>query len=128
MISSARQIYEHVDRVRTSAKSEPENLGHRVTVMASYFDPLADGAVGVASLLNDSKRQTHLLDLTKTVIESSLQFMYSCKEGGGNKNVSGNMLSPFLCVLLCFRESLTMSPLRKMGDIVYVRVSLSLQL
>jgi len=30
MISSARQIQERVDSVRVSAKSEPENLGHRV--------------------------------------------------------------------------------------------------
>ncbi|XP_033725564.1 talin-1-like isoform X5 [Pecten maximus] len=84
MISSARQIQEHIDQVRVSAKEEPENLGHRVTVMASYFDPLADGAVGVASLVTNSKRQTQIIDLTKTVAESTLQFVYSCKEGGGN--------------------------------------------
>ncbi|XP_021356551.1 talin-1-like isoform X2 [Mizuhopecten yessoensis] len=84
MISSARQIQEHVDQVRVSAKEEPENLGHRVTVMASYFDPLADGAVGVASLVTNSKQQTQIIDLTKTVAESTLQFVYSCKEGGGN--------------------------------------------
>lgn len=59
----------------------------QVTMMASYFGPLSDGAVGAASLIQNSKQQTHILDLTKTVAESALQFMYSCKEGGGNPKV-----------------------------------------
>lgn len=84
MISSAREIQELVDKVRNSAKSEPENLGHRVTMMASYFEPLSEGAIGAASLITNSKQQMHTLDLTKTVIESALQFVYSCKDGGGN--------------------------------------------
>ena len=56
-------------------------------MMASYFGPLSDGAVGAASLIQNSKQQTHILDLTKTVAESALQFMYSCKEGAGNPKV-----------------------------------------
>jgi len=60
----------------------------QVTVMASYFEPLAEGAVGTASLVTNSKQQTQILDLTKTVAESALQFMYSCKDGGGNPKVS----------------------------------------
>ncbi|XP_061190931.1 talin-1-like isoform X1 [Saccostrea echinata] len=84
MIGSAREIHDLCTKVKDSAKAEPENLGHRVTMMASYFGPLSDGAVGAASLIQNSKQQTHILDLTKTVAESALQFMYSCKEGGGN--------------------------------------------
>lgn len=84
MIGSAREIHDLCSKVKDSAKAEPENLGHRVTMMASYFGPLSDGAVGAASLIQNSKQQTHILDLTKTVAESALQFMYSCKEGGGN--------------------------------------------
>ncbi|KAK3096284.1 hypothetical protein FSP39_025308 [Pinctada imbricata] len=84
MIGSAREIQDLVDKVRNSAKHEPENLGHRVSMMASYFEPLSDGAVGSASLITNSRQQTHILDLTKTVAESTLQFMNSCKEGGGN--------------------------------------------
>lgn len=53
-------------------------------MMASYFEPVADGAVGAASLSSTSKQQTHTLDLTKTVMESSLQFLFACKDGGGN--------------------------------------------
>ena len=84
IIGSAREILDMVDKVKVAAKSEPENLGHRVTMMASYFEPVADGAVGAASLSTTSRQQTHTLDLTKTVMESSLQFLFSCKDGGGN--------------------------------------------
>ena len=55
--------------------------------MASYLDPLAEAAAGAASLTTNSKQQMNILDLTKTVIESALQFMYSAKEGGGNPKV-----------------------------------------
>uniref|UniRef100_A0A8W8NJ43 Talin-1 n=1 Tax=Magallana gigas TaxID=29159 RepID=A0A8W8NJ43_MAGGI len=84
MIGSAREIHDLCSKVKDLAKAEPENMGHRVTMMASYFGPLSDGPVGAASLIQNSKQQTHILDLTKTVAESALQFMYSCKEGGGN--------------------------------------------
>ena len=63
--------------------------------MASYFGPLSDGAVGSASLTTNSRQQTHILDLTKTVAESTLQFMYSCKEGGGNPKVHQSFLKSF---------------------------------
>jgi hypothetical protein len=33
-------------------------------MMASYFEPVADGAVGAASLSTTSRQQTHTLDLT----------------------------------------------------------------
>ncbi|XP_071140342.1 talin-1-like isoform X1 [Mytilus edulis] len=84
IIGSAREILDMVDKVKIAAKSEPENLGYRVTMMASYFEPVADGAVGAASQSTTSKQQTHTLDLTKTVMESALQFLFACKEGGGN--------------------------------------------
>ena len=64
-------------------------------MMASYFGPLSDGAVGSASLTTNSRQQTHILDLTKTVAESTLQFMYSCKEGGGNPKVHKSCLKSF---------------------------------
>ena len=55
--------------------------------MTSYFDPLAEAAIGTASKTMNSKQQMNLLDLTKTVAESALQFMYAAKEGGGNPKV-----------------------------------------
>ena len=55
--------------------------------MTSYFDPLTESAIGTASKTMNSKQQMNLLDLTKTVAESALQFMYAAKEGGGNPKV-----------------------------------------
>ena len=57
--------------------------------MANFLDPMSESAIGAASLMTNSKQQMSTLDLTKTVIESSLQFLYSSKEGGGNPKVSG---------------------------------------
>ncbi|GFR75669.1 kynurenine/alpha-aminoadipate aminotransferase mitochondrial, partial [Elysia marginata] len=84
MINSAREILDRVDQIRQAAKEEPQNLGHLISTVSSYFEPLARSAVGSASRTSSSKQQTNILDLTKTVTESALQFMYACKEGGGN--------------------------------------------
>ncbi|XP_070178806.1 talin-1-like [Littorina saxatilis] len=84
MINSAREILDRVEDIRQAAKQEPENLGHLVSTVTSYFDPLAESAIGTASKTMNSKQQMNLLDLTKTVAESALQFMYAAKEGGGN--------------------------------------------
>ncbi|KAK7491087.1 hypothetical protein BaRGS_00017651, partial [Batillaria attramentaria] len=84
MINSAREILDHIDDIRQAAKQEPENLGHLVSTVTSYFDPLSEAAIGTASRTMNSKQQMTILDLTKTVAESALQFMYAAKEGGGN--------------------------------------------
>ncbi|KAL3884759.1 hypothetical protein ACJMK2_024867 [Sinanodonta woodiana] len=84
MISCSREILDCIESIRTAAKGEPQNLGHQIHRMASYFEPLADGAIGTASLTTASKQQMTSLDMTKTVIESALQFAFSSKEGGGN--------------------------------------------
>ena len=55
--------------------------------MSSYLEPLARSAIGSASRMMNSKQQMNILDQTKTVAESALQFMYACKEGGGNPKV-----------------------------------------
>ncbi|KAL5020158.1 hypothetical protein ScPMuIL_003050 [Solemya velum] len=84
MISSARMVMDSISSVQSSAKGEPEKLGHLITMMASYFEPLADGAIGTASHSSNSKQQTTLLDLVKTVSESGSTFIMSSKECGGN--------------------------------------------
>ncbi|XP_013386332.1 talin-1 isoform X1 [Lingula anatina] len=84
MISCAQEIADRIDPVRTAGKGEAEKLGHLVTNMASYLDPLADAAVGTASKIMNSKRQMAVLDQTKTVAESALQLIYVAKEGAGN--------------------------------------------
>ncbi|CAL1533836.1 unnamed protein product, partial [Lymnaea stagnalis] len=84
MINSAREILDRVDLIRQAAKEEPQNLGHLISTVSSYFEPLTRSAIGSASKTVNSKQQMNILDLTKTVAESALQFMYACKEGGGN--------------------------------------------
>ncbi|XP_059140472.1 talin-2-like isoform X4 [Physella acuta] len=84
MINSAREILDRIDFIRQAAKEEPQNLGHLISTVSSYFEPLTRSAIGTASKTVNSKQQMNILDLTKTVAESALQFMYACKEGGGN--------------------------------------------
>ncbi|XP_054725014.1 talin-1-like isoform X2 [Uloborus diversus] len=84
METSASEILDRIDPVRIAAKSEAEKLGHLVTQMSSFFDPLVQNAIGSASKTFNSKRQMALLDQTKTVAECALQLIYASKEAGGN--------------------------------------------
>ncbi|XP_067653820.1 talin-1-like isoform X2 [Haliotis asinina] len=84
MINSGREILDTIEAIQRAAKCKPENLGHLINTMSSYFEPLADGAIGTASRTLNSKQQMNVLDLSKTVAESALQFLYACKESGGN--------------------------------------------
>ena len=60
----------------------------QVLTLASYLEPLSNAAVGCASKTLNSKRQMSLLDQSKTVTESALQFIYASKESAGNSKVS----------------------------------------
>ena len=82
--ASATEIFEQIEPVRNGGKEEAERLGHRVTQMCSYFDPLVQNAIGCASKTQNSKQQMVILDQTKTVTECALQLIYSAKECGGN--------------------------------------------
>ncbi|CAH1788698.1 unnamed protein product [Owenia fusiformis] len=84
LVNSAREIQKLIEQLRTAAKGEAENVGHLVSTVAAYFDPLANGAVGTASKNMNSKIQMAILDQTKTVSEAALQLTYAAKEGGGN--------------------------------------------
>ncbi|GAB1607177.1 talin-1-like isoform X1 [Argonauta hians] len=77
-------IIEKVDNICNVAKSEAQNLGHMVSFLTNYLGPLSEGAIGAASKMMHSKQLLSTLDFTKTVLESALQFIYACKEGGGN--------------------------------------------
>ncbi|GFT39672.1 talin-2 [Nephila pilipes] len=84
METSASEIMDRIDGVRNAAKGEAEKLGHLVTQMTSFFEPLVQSAIGSASKTLNSKQQMALLDQTKTVAESALQLIYASKEAGGN--------------------------------------------
>lgn len=81
---AAGELLDKLEPVRHSAKHEAENIGHSVTHLIEYFEPLVNGTIGAASNLMHSKAQTTLLDQTKTVAESALQLLFATKDCGGN--------------------------------------------
>ncbi|XP_048267474.1 talin-1 isoform X3 [Bombus terrestris] len=84
METSASELREKLEPLRTAAKYEAENVGHAVNQIALYCEPLVSGAIGAASNMVHSKQQIVLLDQTKTVTESALQLVCVTKESGGN--------------------------------------------
>ncbi|XP_064421922.1 talin-2 [Latimeria chalumnae] len=84
LTSSVQEIGHLIDPVTTAARGEAAQLGHKVSQLASYFEPLILAAVGLASKILDHQQQMTVLDQTKTLAESALQMLYAAKEGGGN--------------------------------------------
>ncbi|KAM4618965.1 LOW QUALITY PROTEIN: talin-2 [Polymixia lowei] len=84
LTSSVQEIGHLIDPISTAARGEAAQLGHKVTQLASYFEPLIVASVGLASKLPDHQQQMTILDQTKTLSESALQMLYAAKEGGGN--------------------------------------------
>ncbi|KAF3832432.1 hypothetical protein F7725_026097, partial [Dissostichus mawsoni] len=88
LTSTVQEIGYLIDPVSTAARGEASQLGHKVTQLARYFDPLIRASVGVTSKLRDHQQQMTFLDQTKTLAESALQMLYAAKEGGGNPKAS----------------------------------------
>ncbi|XP_074474472.1 talin-1 isoform X1 [Sebastes fasciatus] len=84
MAASVHEISNLIDPVGVAARSEASQLGHKVSQMASYFEPLIMAAIGTASKIVSSQQQMAVLDQTKTLTESALQMLYTAKEAGGN--------------------------------------------
>uniref|UniRef100_A0A3B3YJZ8 Talin 2b n=1 Tax=Poecilia mexicana TaxID=48701 RepID=A0A3B3YJZ8_9TELE len=84
LTSSVQEIGHLIDPVSTAARGEAAQLGHKVSQLAGYFDPLIVASVGLVSKLQDHQQQMTILDQTKTLSESALQMLYAAKEGGGN--------------------------------------------
>ncbi|XP_052569196.1 talin-2 isoform X1 [Peromyscus californicus insignis] len=84
LTSVVQEIGHLIDPIATAARGEAAQLGHKVTQLAGYFEPLILAAVGVASKMLDHQQQMTVLDQTKTLAESALQMLYAAKEGGGN--------------------------------------------
>uniref|UniRef100_A0A8B9SFK3 Talin 2 n=1 Tax=Apteryx owenii TaxID=8824 RepID=A0A8B9SFK3_APTOW len=84
LTSVVQEIGHLIDPIATAARGEAAQLGHKVTQLSSYFEPLVLAAVGVASKTLDHQQQMTVLDQSKTLAESALQMLYAAKEGGGN--------------------------------------------
>lgn len=79
-----RGAEEHVEPLRISGRSEAENLGHQVSSLTSIIDNLIGNIVGTASNIIETKEQVNLLERTRTVLESCVQYICAAKESGGN--------------------------------------------
>ncbi|XP_063169958.1 talin-2 isoform X2 [Candoia aspera] len=88
LTSVVQEIGHLIDPIATAARGEAAQLGHKVTQLSSYFEPLVLAAVGLVSKLMSHQQQMNLLDQTKTLTESALQMLYAAKEGGGNPKAS----------------------------------------
>ncbi|KAK9393804.1 talin-2 [Crotalus adamanteus] len=88
LTSVVQEIGHLIDPIATAARGEAAQLGHKVTQLSSYFEPLVLAAVGLVSKLMNHQQQMNLLDQTKTLAESALQMLYAAKEGGGNPKAS----------------------------------------
>ncbi|KAK2151016.1 hypothetical protein LSH36_379g01080 [Paralvinella palmiformis] len=84
VINSTKQMLDLVHAIRCAAKAEPENLGHLVSSLASYLEPMADGSIGCASKTVNSRQQMNILDQSKTATEAAAQLIVTAKEAGGN--------------------------------------------
>ncbi|XP_053502228.1 talin-1 [Ictalurus furcatus] len=84
MAASVQEISHLIDPVAIAARSDASQLGHKVSQMASYFEPLIMASIGTASKILNSQQQMSVLDQTKTLAESALQMLYTAKEAGGN--------------------------------------------
>ncbi|NWX58034.1 TLN1 protein, partial [Promerops cafer] len=84
MITAVQEISNLIEPVAAAARAEASQLGHKVSQMAQYFEPLILAAVGAASKTPNHQQQMNLLDQTKTLSESALQMLYTAKEAGGN--------------------------------------------
>lgn len=84
LFASASEIEQNINGVRGPGKSNAEKLGHALSHMIGYFEPLVANSIGCASKIADPKRQHQLLDKAKDVCEHALQLIYSVKECGGN--------------------------------------------
>uniref|UniRef100_A0A8D2NZM7 Talin 1 n=1 Tax=Zosterops lateralis melanops TaxID=1220523 RepID=A0A8D2NZM7_ZOSLA len=92
MITAVQEISNLIEPVAAAARAEASQLGHKVSQMAQYFEPLIMAAVGAASKTPNHQQQMNLLDQTKTLAESALQMLYTAKEAGGNPKVKGTFV------------------------------------
>ncbi|KAM4689922.1 talin-1-like, partial [Rhinophrynus dorsalis] len=92
MQTSVQEISNLIEPVASAARVDSSQLGHKVSQMAQYFEPLTHAAIGAASKTINHQQQMNLLDQTKTLAESALQMLYAAKEAGGNPKVPAHTL------------------------------------
>ncbi|XP_041983946.1 talin-1 isoform X8 [Aricia agestis] len=87
--NSAAEILERLEPLRVAACGEAENLGHAVTQLVSYAEPLVQGATGAASQTTESVVQTAMLQRTRTVLETLSLLLQAAQRAAGNPRATG---------------------------------------
>ncbi|KAM3910355.1 LOW QUALITY PROTEIN: talin-1-like [Leptodactylus fuscus] len=90
MQTSVQEISNLIDPLASAARADSSQLGHKVSQIAQYFEPLTHAAIGASSKTINHQQQMNLLDQTKTLAESALQMLYTAKEAGGNPKVAAH--------------------------------------
>ncbi|XP_041428074.1 talin 2 S homeolog isoform X1 [Xenopus laevis] len=90
MQTSVQEISNLIEPMAAAARADSSQLGHKVSQMAQYFEPLTHASIGTASKTINHQQQMNLLDQTKTLAESALQMLYTSKEAGGNPKVAAH--------------------------------------
>ncbi|XP_069482825.1 talin-1 isoform X1 [Ambystoma mexicanum] len=90
MMTAVQEINNLIEPVAGAARADASQLGHKVSQMAQYFEPLILASIGAASRTPNHQQQMNLLDQTKTLSESALQMLYTAKEAGGNPKLAGH--------------------------------------
>jgi len=92
-MACASQMVELVEQVRVAAKGQPEQLGHLVTEVGQYFEPLVVNVIGCAAKTSFSNQlQQAYLAQTKTILEAMTSLVGSAKHAAGNPKLSDNGL------------------------------------
>ena len=81
---AAGQIKDRLPALKLASKIQAEKLGHSVTSLISYFEPLSTNSINFAKNMVSSKQQIMLLDKTKASIWAATDLLNSTKACGGN--------------------------------------------
>lgn len=84
MLNASAELLDKLEPIKSAAKRNAESLGHAVTEIARYIQPLTQSAIGAGSHIIHSNKQILLIDQTRSVVESARELVELAKEAGGN--------------------------------------------
>lgn len=84
MLNASAELLDKLEPIKSAGKRNAESLGHAVTEISRYIVPLTYGSIGASSHIIHSKKQTALIDQTRSVVESARELVEIAKEAGGN--------------------------------------------
>ncbi|CAF2824008.1 unnamed protein product [Rotaria sp. Silwood2] len=82
--SSSHFLTELINNIRQSSKCEPECISSYVSQFITYLEPFIHHTIHYVSYMIYRNEKIHLLEQIKSLVETSLQLIFSTKESGGN--------------------------------------------